>query len=182
MARHRGPVLVDTNAILESHRAGSWRALAGGYPVETVEDCVTETQTGFQRRRPERRIDAGKLRASLAAVHSVADRERAALAVRAPGIELDRGEASLWAHALHRNGAWVLCGPDKASLRFGVRMGFRERLVSLERLLDDAGHRPSPPLRTAYTRRWLNETLNELVLAERNGGGAPRAALRPSLR
>jgi hypothetical protein len=52
MARHRGTVLVDTNVILEAHRSGSWRALTGGYGVETVEDCVNETQTGFQRRRP----------------------------------------------------------------------------------------------------------------------------------
>jgi hypothetical protein len=71
MARHRGPVLVDTNAIVESFRAASWRALTGGYRVETVEDCVIETQTGFQRRRPEQQIDAGALRASLAAVHPV---------------------------------------------------------------------------------------------------------------
>ena len=33
MARHRGTVLVDTNVILEVHRAGAWRALAGAYPV-----------------------------------------------------------------------------------------------------------------------------------------------------
>lgn len=166
MARHYGPVLVDTNVILESHRVGSWRALTGGYRVETVEDCVTETQTGFQRRRPERRIDAGQLRASLAAVHPVANRERAELAVRVSDIALDRGEASLWAHALHRTDAWVLCGPDKASLRLGVRLGFRERLVPLEGLLDGVGHRPHPVLRPAYTRRWHERTVGELVLAE----------------
>ena len=169
VARHQGSVFVDTNVILESHRVGSWRALTGGYRVETVEDCVTETQTGFQRRRPEQRINAGELRASLAAVHSVEDRERAELAIRAHDIILDRGEASLWAHALHRDEAWVLCGPDKASLRFGVRMGFRERLVSLERLLDDVGYRPRPSLRTAYTRGWLRRTLDELVVVERSG-------------
>ena len=44
MARHAGPVLVDTNIILERYRVGSWRALAGGYSVETVEECVEETQ------------------------------------------------------------------------------------------------------------------------------------------
>ena len=43
-------MLVDTNAIIESHRVRSWGALAGGYRVETVEDCITETQTGFQLR------------------------------------------------------------------------------------------------------------------------------------
>ena len=53
MVRHRGIVPVDTNVILEAHRTGSWRALTGGYAVETVEDCVTETQKGFQRRQPK---------------------------------------------------------------------------------------------------------------------------------
>jgi hypothetical protein len=57
MARHRGPVLVDTNVILECWRINAWRALAGGYREETVEDCVIETQTGYQRRRPEQQID-----------------------------------------------------------------------------------------------------------------------------
>ncbi len=68
MARHRGPVLVDTNVILECCRVDAWRALAGGYGVETVEDCVIETQTGFQRRRAEQQIDNAQLRASLAAI------------------------------------------------------------------------------------------------------------------
>jgi hypothetical protein len=171
MARHQGPVLVDINVILESHRIGAWPALAGGYQVETVEDCVTETQTGFQRRRAEQQIDAKALRASLKAVHAPGDREIAAVAVRAPDIALDIGERSLWAHALTRSDGWILCGPDKASLRFGVRAGYRERLVALERLLDEAGYRPREPLKLAYTSRWLEKTLSELVLSE----GAGRA-------
>src|SRR5258708_7912420 len=125
MARHQGPVLVDTNAILECWRVGAWRALAGGYKVETVEDCVTETQTGYQRRRPEQQIDAAILRASLVSVHKVGDNERAAAIVRDPVFSfLDVGEQSLWAHALTRTDVWVVCGPDRASLRFGVRAGF----------------------------------------------------------
>lgn len=169
MVRHSGPVLVDTNVILESHRVGAWRALAGGYRVETVEDCVMETQTGFQQRREERQIDERELRAALKAVHAVEDREHAELAVRVHDMALHRGEASLWAHALNRNDAWLLCGPDKASLRCGVHLGFRERLVSLEGLLGAAGHRPKSPLRTAYTKQWHEGALAELVLAESNG-------------
>ena len=140
--------------------------LAGGYPVETVEECVTETQTGFQQRPPVRQIDEKDLRTSLEAVHSVGNRERAELAVRVPDIALDIGEASLWAHALSRDDAWVLCGPDKASLRCGVRLGFRERLVALEGLLDDAGFRPRQALRRQYTTAWHRRTLGEIVLAE----------------
>jgi hypothetical protein len=169
MARHSGPVLVDTNAILESFRVGAWRALAGGYGVETVEECITETQTGYQQRRPEQQIDAAELRASLGSVRTVGDPELARVAVSAPDIALDLGERSLWAHALTRSDGWVLCGPDKASLRFGVRLGFRDRLVALEWLLDAVGYRPRVGLRPAYTSKWLAKTLGELFIAERQG-------------
>jgi hypothetical protein len=169
MARHTGPVLVDTNVILECFRVGSWRALSGGYGLETVEDCVTETQTGFQRRRPEAQIEVGLLRASLTAVQPVGDAERAVVALSAPDIALDIGEQSLWAHALSRKDGWVLCGPDKASMRFGVRLGFKDRLVALETLLADAGHRPKEALRLAYTSKWLNTALGEMFIAEKMG-------------
>jgi hypothetical protein len=166
MARHRGPVLVDTNIILECWRLGAWRALTGGYHVETVEDCVIETQTGYQRRRPEQQIDNAALRASLVAVQKVGDAERAAAIVHDPMFSfLDLGEQSLWAHALSREDDWVLCGPDKASLRFGVRLGLRERLVALEGLLKDAGHKAAG-LRPAYTSAWLVKTLGEIVIME----------------
>jgi hypothetical protein len=167
MARNRGPVLVDTNVILECWRIGAWRALTGGYGVETVEDCVIETQTGFQRRRIEQQVDAAELRASLATpAHTVAAAELATFAVQAPDIALDVGERSLWAHALTRADAWVLCGPDKASLRFGVRLGFRERLVSLENLLEAVGYRTRDGLKTAYTTHWLDRILGDFILFE----------------
>ena len=167
MARHRGPVLVDTNVILECSRINAWRALTGGYGVETVEDCVIETQTGYQRRRPEQQIDQAALFNSLKAVHKVGDEERAAAMVREPLYSfLDPGEQALWAHALPRTDAWVLCGPDKASLRIGIRLGCRDRLVALEDLLRDAGHRPATALRTAYTSNWHTKTLGELAILE----------------
>lgn len=167
MARHSGPVLVDTNVILECWRIDAWKALAGGYRVETVEDCVIETQTGFQRRRAEQQIDNAQLRASLAALHKVGNKEHAAVVVRDPLFSsLDLGERSLWAHALTRVDAWVLCGPDKASLRLGVRLSFRERMVALEALLHDVGFRPKQALRTNYTSKWLDQTLSELVIME----------------
>ena len=166
MARHSGPVLVDTNVIIECFRVGCWRALSSGYNVETVEDCVIETQTGFQRRRPELQIDGGTLRATLAAVHAVTDAQRVVVALRAPDIALDVGERSLWAHALTRTDAWVLCGPDKASLRLGVRLGLRERLVALEWLLDGVGYRAKEHLKPAYTKKWLDKVVGELVVSE----------------
>ena len=90
----------------------------------------------------------------------------AAAAVSAPDIALDIGERSLWAHALTRTDGWVLCGPDKASLRFGVRLGYRDQLIALERLLTEAGYRPKEPLKIAYTSKWLEKAPGELVLSE----------------
>ena len=164
------PVLVDANVIIESHRIGAWSALAGGYRVETVEDCVTETQTGFQLRRAEQGIVASELRASLAGEHAVGLRERAELAVRIEGIALDRGEASLWAHALGRHDDWYLCGPDKASLRCGVRLGFGDRIVSLEALLEGVGRRTRPAVRHHYTRSWQRTALTDRAIFCSLGG------------
>ena len=95
-------------------------------------------------------------------MHAVTDRERAELALRVQDIALDLGEESLWAHALGRSDRWVLCGPDKASLRCGIRLEFRERLVSLQELLNGVGHRPRVALKRHYTKKWLDGTLGEL--------------------
>ena len=159
-------VLVDANTIIESHRIESWPALVGGYRVETVEDCVAETQTGFQLRRAEQSVELGGLRASLTGEHPVGDRERAEMLLRIEGIALDRGEESLWAHALGRVDSWCLCGPDKASLRCGVRLGFQDRIVSLQALLEGVGHRPTISLRQQYTSVWLQGALAEVFLDE----------------
>ena len=83
-----------------------------GYGVETVANWVMETQTGFQRRRPEPRIDETQLQDGLAAVHVVGDLERTMRAIWASVIALDRGEASVWAYVLGRDDDWTLCGSD----------------------------------------------------------------------
>lgn len=167
MARHRGPVLVDTNVIIECWRVRAWKALAGGYAVETVAMCFVETQTGFQRRRPEEQIDSEILATTIKQVYPVDDADFAMALTRDPEIGyLDEGERALWAHAISRRDAWVLCGPDKASLRIGIRLGLRERLVSLERLLADAGFQPKVPLKNAYTQKWLEQALAQLAQRE----------------
>ena len=170
MVKHHGPILLDTNVILECHRIRGWAALAGAYRLETVEECIGETQTGYQRRRPEQEIDPTVLRVSFREIHSVEDMQRAHLALRIPNIALDPGEASLWAHALFRDDQWLLCGPDKASVRAGVRLGLRDRLVSLEQLFGNIGYRPTSPLRRNYTVRWLASVCAEMVLLEPKAG------------
>ena len=164
MARHHGTVLVDANVIIEAHRTRTWSVLAGGYEIETVEAVVEETQTGFQLRNVEEQIDLNKLRVSLSAVHAPSDRDHIAFKTTYGDAHLDEGEESLWTHALERTDEWILCGPDKASLRLGCRLGFRVRLVSMERLLRDVGTRSMPTLRTHYTQSWHEQFLTTVVL------------------
>ena len=153
--RHQGPVLVDTNVIIESHRVGSLSALTGGYSIETVEDCVNETQTGQHKRTRACQIDVFELRSKLAAVHSVSDAERANARIRVEDIEIERGELSLWAHAIGRCDDWKFCGPDFASIRFGMRLGFGDHIMSLEKLLKDVGFRKKISLKEHYKQNWL---------------------------
>lgn len=154
-------VLVDTNVIIECHAKGCWKALVGQYHVETVEPCVVETQTGRQHRRPEHQIDEAELRSQLRAVHPVTEREMAAV-LALNGSGLDEGERALWAHALHRTDVWILCGPDRASMKFGYDNKLRERLVSLGELLSNIGL--TPPLAPAYGKAWLDGAIGKFAL------------------
>ena len=160
-------ILVDTNVIIEAHRTNVWPALAKTLQLETVGVCVLETQTGAQNRRPELRIDEAALRASLRRVHNVSELDRAKAATRDAQVAwLDAGERDLWAHAIGREDAWLLCGPDAASLRVGIRLGFRGRLAALEALCTEVGCRPAVAWKNQYTRAWLEKKLMDMAIQE----------------
>jgi len=158
-------VLVDTTALIEAHNTGCLAVLAAAFRMETVEACVIETQNGHLSRAPAQRIDEAVLRALLHAVHSVTDAERAFVAAQG-GPALDDGERDLWAHALGRGGPWVLCGPDKASMKFGFKAGHAARLVTLETLLVVTGQPLPAALRAHYRDAWLAGVINRLVVGK----------------
>ena len=160
-------VLIDTNVILEASRTGSFRALSGAYQIETVDKCMEETQTGVQYRRRNIPVDIDELQNSLQKIHTPTNIERAKLSVDLGGLSLDEGEYMLWAHAYSRNDDWILCGPDKASLRCGVRLGLSDRLISLEKLLNAISFRPRTGLKKAYTTNWHESTMAQILLDEK---------------
>lgn len=160
------PLLVDTNVILEGHRTRCWAALTSRYDVQTVEKCLEETLTGYQKRRPEEIIDQVALRRSMRAVHSVTERQLAAAVIREPLIgQIDPGEKHLWAHALSREDAWILCGPDGSSVRVASNLGLGDRLVALEPLLAAIGHRPKMALQSHYSSDWLDRKRAQFALS-----------------
>lgn len=158
-----GPLLVDTNLIIECHAVGCWAVLAGAYQLETVEKCIEETQTGKQQRSPAHQIDEHALRASFHAVNKVGPLEIAEVELRG-GRSIHEGERHLWAHALTRTDAWKLAGPDRGSMLFGYNNGFGSRIISLEELFT-LRNLPYPRgLMAHYGRAWHAEQMTKLRL------------------
>lgn len=154
-------ILLDTVSILAAHEHSCWKALSGHYRFETVEQCVIETQTGYQHRSPEIQIDELTLRSQLHAVHQVSQAEIAKVLVSGGG-GLHEGEQQLWAHAFGRTDFWMLGGPDAASMRFGADNKFRDRLVSLGELASNINLKVK--LREHHEKLWLDKILTNHAL------------------
>lgn len=134
-------VLVDTNIIIESVRIGCWNAITTHFSVETVEKCCEEARTGEAHRPGYVKIDESALRTRLT-VHKVSGVMLFELGQRYPDADrLDAGERHLWAHALGRNDAWLASCGDRAAVNAAVRLGWEDRLVSLEESVTAAGAR-----------------------------------------
>lgn len=167
MARFDGIVLMDNNAIGDAVDLGVWKGLTGAYAgrLETVSEVADEAGTYFRRK-----ADAAQLMESLRALpaHKVEDAERAELLSLTHGLSLDPGERDLWSHAIGRADSWILCGPDRASLRAAVRLGLQDRLISLEALLDRAGL-STRNLPVEQTAGWLRRVVGQMVVEEALG-------------
>ena len=136
-------VLVDTNIIIEAVRTSCWNALTAYFTMETVEKCCEEARTGQAHRPGYVEVSEKALRVRLI-VHRVTDSDLAALGLRdAEAFRLDLGERHLWAHALVRGDAWVASCCDRAAINSAVRLGWEDRMVALEELVQAAGARPA---------------------------------------
>ena len=162
----RPVVLVDTNVIIEAVRTGAWTAITGQFVVETVESCTEESTRGDPSDPQYVVVGEGEL-ARISQVHPVTETERAALALVYPDADgMDGGERDLFAHVIGRpvGPRWVLCSPDKASVRAAVVLGLGDHLCSLADLVHEVGVRPKTPLRTHFEGSWLSEWRTQFLL------------------
>ncbi|MEH6788781.1 MAG: hypothetical protein V7673_15845 [Paracoccus sp. (in: a-proteobacteria)] len=157
-------ILVDACVIIEAHRTGTWTALHKGFALETVETCIVEAQTGKANRINQQILDSD-LRKCFQHIHAVTELERATHAANFDGEmpALDAGELDLWIHALQRNDVWFLCGPDRASMKFGCQVGQKDKLVSLEQALSmlNIG---AANLKAHYQEQWLSDVKVKFTL------------------
>jgi hypothetical protein len=158
-------VFVDTNAIIPCVSAGEWKRLCGHYAVETVNTVVDETQRGDITRREYVVIDKAMLLRTLASVHDTTHKARADFRERLkklePKLELDAGERDLLAHIMAREkpapNILILTMSDRAAVRACCALEWGDCLVSIERLLKDAGAPPKAlgQLQDHHREAWL---------------------------
>ncbi len=159
-------VLVDTNVIIEAHRTGCWKRLAGYFSIHTVEKVVEETQTGYQNRDPEQTISEAALRKACKHIAKISDTQRVQFQIDHPQAVLDPGERDLIIHAGTLVGAevWLLNSPDMAAVRHAHGRGWIDRLVSLEAMNAHLKLKPKAALRENYSERWLSTKRTNLAL------------------
>jgi hypothetical protein len=158
-------ILVDTNIIIEAVRVGCWSALTAQFHIETVAKCCEEARTGDRRRAGYVQVNEKDLQTRLT-VQGVSDTELANLALRdADSFSLDDGERHLWAHALGRIDDWVACCCDRAAVNAAVRLGWEDRLVSLEELANHAGTTAAlKRLKSQFSKVRLSEWVTAALL------------------
>ena len=157
MSLQRGQlVLVDTNVIIEAHGTGCLGQVADGFRLCTVEAVIEETQKGRQRRRPEQSIDEDWLRSRIPQIGDVTDEQRNDFALQYQSVGLDAGERDLLIYATGLQDAWFLNSPDTAVVRFAHKVGWLDRLVSLEAMARTVNARLSRNLRDNYRETWLS--------------------------
>jgi hypothetical protein len=151
-------VLVDTNVIIEAVRTACWAAITGRFRIETVQECYDEALRGDSDRPSYVPVSTAHLE-RISATHRVSELQRARLALAYENADsLDDGERDLFAHSLNRSDeAWLMCSPDKASIRAAVALDCSDRLVSLENLARRAGVRPAPALADHFSEARLRE-------------------------
>lgn len=163
MAKRR--VFVDTNAIFPAVHVGEWNRFCGFYNVETVAAVVDETQRGDVNRKGYVRVGRAMLEQTLTKIHLPNDEDRAAFRLKALelNLELDEGErellAYLHAHEKPAEDILVVTTSDRAAVRACCHLGWADSLVSLDRLLSEAGASKSARNALSEHQResWLTE-------------------------
>lgn len=157
-------VLIDTNVIIEAHDTNCLAQLANFFRLCTVEEVISETQRGRQRRSPERNIDEPQLRGWMFEIGVVTEEQRFNFTLAHQAAGLDDGERDLliWAESLQS--AWLLNSPDMAVLRFASQRGWLDRLVSLEDMCRSMNARLSQDLRENFRENWLSINRTDLRL------------------
>jgi hypothetical protein len=159
-------ILVDTCIIIEAVRTNCWKAICSHFVIESVEKCEEEARTGYGRRPGYVTIDETALRLGIKRAHQVTNHDRAQLAIAlATAYSLDDGERDLLAHAYCRKDAFLIASADKAAVLATLDLGWRDRIISLEKIAKASGI--NPVLKLQYCENWLSTVCTDWTLGSK---------------
>ena len=166
MARHTGPVLVDTNAILECFRVGC--------VARACRRLRRRDRRGMHDRDPDG-LSSGGGRNSRLMRASFGHRSRRSIRLGTRNAPAWRSAPPIsrwtWANDLcgrmrsREKTRGFFAGPTKPVCVSACGLGFAIGSWRWNRSWA-IGHRPKLALRPAYTTQWLEKTLGELFIAE----------------
>jgi len=167
-------VLLDAMTIIKTHELGVWTALINARDLAVPEIVADEAYFYFDPDDGSRtpieltpHIDSGKIKKHSALAPDIgalmANFDRLILADLHPG-ELE----ALTILGSQDCSEYQLCTSDKAALQAAAMIGYSERCVSLEEILDGVGLRK--PLEDQYTKsfcdRWLSAGRTKAIQGE----------------
>lgn len=156
-------VLVDTMAIKAAHDLGCWNGLRSTFKLHSVPKCVEEATRQNKNGAVLVRRTAEDLAAdlTLGTVEPLAV-TRLTLEVGSHA-DLNDGEKHLLAYALTLSGTWLLCGPDRGTVRAMHMLSLLPKLVSLESLASTTGQKIKN-LPHHFSEGWLSTFRTQLLL------------------
>jgi hypothetical protein len=158
-------LLMDSNAIIDSHTFKCWKTLHKNYSVETVQKCVEECVSGANRLKKVPIVEIDLISQLSAPPHPVDNQMRAELAARIGGVPMDDGERDLMAFVITQDPkALIVCGPDKALVRAAARLKLLDNIVSLEQAAVAVGWSRKFRWDDKNTTSWLRQTKTQVLL------------------
>jgi hypothetical protein len=146
-------IYVDTNIIIEAAKLGIQEHIQGHYSnLKTVNKCIEEIETGNRYSCQRLNIDTSFFKESSCEPSNI---QLAELEIKLNNeMDLHAGEKHLFASIMSlKPGTFLVCSPDKASIRAAKKLGILNRMITFEELLASSG-RDTVKLEQQFTRKW----------------------------
>ena len=149
-------IYLDTNVFIEAERSECLNSITGYYDhLCTVDQVIEELNTGLHGSSDNIKVNTDSLEVE---VNHVTPLDQATLKLQLAGeIELDAGGFDLLAKIINLgNNSFFVCSPDTACVRAAHFLGFGEKVISLEELVDLSG-KQNIRLQDHFGKKWLGD-------------------------
>lgn len=156
---------VDSMIIIECVRTNCWNALTGQYQVETVEKCRDEVLAGDLYSPGYVEVNIDHLNEDKININCVTNQQRVKFNLEVKNSEgIDDGEKDLFSYLYQKAGSWITSCSDIAAINIALSVGWKDKLIALDTLIQKTGENPNPKLKDHYYDKWLSVIKTKFLL------------------